>query len=84
MRYLFLLAFLTACSSFSDTHCIAKKGDVDNDGKVTAADASLVFDAANGFTSFNYCQAKSADFNNNSKVDADDAKLIFNYFMDQP
>ncbi len=51
-------------------------GDVDNDGKVSAADARLALRASVGLEKFTEIQTKTADADKDGKVSAADARLI--------
>lgn len=51
-------------------------GDIDNDGKISAADARLALRASVGLEKLTDTQSKSADVNNDGKVTAADARTI--------
>lgn len=53
-----------------------KKGDVDGDGKITAADARKALRAASQLETLTAEQKKAADVNNDGKVNAADARKI--------
>lgn len=62
-----------------------KLGDIDNDGKITAADASEVLAAyarasAIADTGLTSLERKAADVNSDGRVDAIDAALILKYY----
>lgn len=52
------------------------KGDVDGDGKITAADARKALRAASQLETLTETQKKAADVNNDGKVTAADARTI--------
>lgn len=54
-----------------------RKGDVDNDGNINSADATLTYAIANGKLAATDTQKKAADVNNDGKVDSVDATLIY-------
>ncbi len=54
-------------------------GDVNQDGKVTAADARLTLRYASKLETFSNAQIKAADANADGKVTATDARLILRY-----
>jgi hypothetical protein len=51
-------------------------GDVNSDGKVTAADARLVLRASAGIDKLTEAQQKNADADSNGKITAADARII--------
>ncbi len=51
-------------------------GDVDQDGKITAADAMLVLRQNAGYTTLTAIQQRLADCNGDDKVNSDDARAI--------
>lgn len=53
-----------------------KKGDVNGDGKVTAADARTVLRASSGLEKLSSDEKKAADVNDDGKVTAADARTI--------
>lgn len=57
-------------------HNARRAGDVDGDGKVTAADAQLALRAAAGLENLDADAAKAADVNGDGKVTAEDARTI--------
>ncbi len=61
------------------------KGDINNDGKITAADASIAFSAykknyTSGGTGLSELELYNADFNGDGKVTAEDASGIFSQY----
>lgn len=66
-----LCAVLLCVSSFA-----AVLGDVDNDAKLTAADARLVLRQAVGLEHFNDTQKTAADVDFDKKITASDARLV--------
>ncbi len=56
-----------------------RKGDVDGDGNINSADATLTYAIANGKLAATDTQKKAADVNNDGKVDSVDATLIYAY-----
>lgn len=52
------------------------KGDVDGDGKITAADARLALRAAAKLTTLTKAQLEAADLTNDGRVTAEDARKI--------
>ena len=52
------------------------KGDINGDGKITAADAREALRAAAGLSKLEGIQNEAADYNNDGKVTAADARLI--------
>ena len=57
-------------------------GDVDNDGKITIADATFVLRANAGFVTLTTTQMKSADVNFDGYVNVKDATLIQKYIAE--
>lgn len=62
-----------------------QKGDINNDGKITAADASIAFSAykknyTSGGTGLSELELYNADFNGDGKVTAEDASEIFSQY----
>ena len=57
----------------------AQKGDVDGDGCVNSADATLTYAIANGKLAATDTQREVADVNNDGKVDSSDGSLIYAY-----
>lgn len=53
-----------------------KKGDIDGNGKITAADARLVLRASVGLEKFSTAQTTAGDIDKNKKITAADARLI--------
>ncbi len=51
-------------------------GDINNDGKITAADARLALRASVGLEKFNETEALAADIDKNKKITAADARMI--------
>lgn len=66
--------FFTFCFSAFSSNLLA--GDVDSDGKVTAADARLVLRVSAQLDSFTDEQTLLADVDFNSKITAADARLV--------
>ena len=61
------------------------KGDINDDGKITAADASMAFSAykknyTSGGTGLSELELYNADFNGDGKVTAEDASGILSYY----
>jgi len=54
-------------------------GDVNNDGKITAEDASLVLKAVVGLVTLNETQKQAADVTSDGNVTALDAATILQY-----
>lgn len=52
------------------------KGDINGDGKITAADAREALRASAGLTKLSEIEKDAADYNNDGKVSAADARLI--------
>lgn len=57
-------------------------GDVNGDGEVTAADATLVLRNVVGLVDFNQSQIATADVSDDGKVTAADATLILRYIVE--
>ena len=51
-------------------------GDVNNDGKITAADARLVLRFSAGLQKYTASQRKKADVNGDGRITAADARLV--------
>lgn len=62
-----------------DTDSSPKKGDVDLNGKITAADARLALRKSAKLQNLSQVQMKNADVNGDSVVSATDARLILRY-----
>ncbi len=58
-----------------------KKGDVNNNGKIDAADYLMVMDTILGKYSMSDQQKKAADVNGNGKIDAADYLMIMDYIL---
>ena len=58
-----------------------KKGDVNNNGKIDAADYLMVMDTILGKYSMSDHQKKAADVNGNGKIDAADYLMIMDYIL---
>ena len=58
-----------------------KKGDVNNNGKIDAADYLMVMDTILGKYSMSDQQKKAADLNGNGKIDAADYLMIMDYIL---
>lgn len=58
-----------------------KKGDVNNDGKITASDYVLIKNQIMGTTSLDDNARKAADVNGDEKITATDYVMIKNYIM---
>lgn len=56
-------------------------GDVDGDGEVTAADASMILRYTQGLTALTDAQKEAADVNGDGVVDAKDAEMILMYLV---
>lgn len=59
-----------------DTVSPRDKGDINGDGKITAADAREALRAAAGLSELSDIQKNAADYNDDGKVSAADARLI--------
>lgn len=53
-----------------------RKGDIDNDGRISASDARLTLRASVGLEKFNIELTKKADVDKDNKISASDARLI--------
>lgn len=62
--------------SLSPAGISAVRGDMDNDGKITASDARIVLRASVGLENLSEEQAKTADYDYNGKITAADARLV--------
>ena len=58
-----------------------KKGDVNNDGKITASDYVLIKNQIMGTTSLDDNAKKAADVNGDGKITASDYVMVKNYIM---
>lgn len=59
---------------FNRSYISFLKGDVDSDGKVTAADARMILRAAAQLETFDASQRENADMNNDGEITAADAR----------
>lgn len=62
------------CNFVKDSYY--SKGDIDNDGKISASDARLTLRASVGLEKFNIELTKKADVDKDNKISAADARLI--------
>ena len=60
----------------ADTETPREKGDINGDGKITAADARSALRAAAGLSELDETERYAADYNSDNKVTAADARLI--------
>lgn len=70
MRHLLLILALAGCASATGNDCTRAVGDVDGDGTVAPADASLTLDA------------ESADWDGDGEVTPEDAEGIFAFWLE--
>lgn len=61
---------------FNRSYVSFLKGDVDSDGKITAADARTILRASAGLENLSAAQKKTADVNNDGKITAADAREV--------
>ncbi len=80
------LAFALLCVFPAGQAIAAAKGDVDGNGKVTAADARLALRASVGLESFAVGSVKysAADYNGDGKITAEDARAILRVSVGLP
>ena len=71
-----ILAVVMIASVAITSFAASKKGDVNSDGRITAADARLVLRYAAKIENFSDEQKKNADVNGDNKVTAADARKI--------
>lgn len=81
-----ILALTMVCVFPAATAFAAAKGDVDGNGKVTAADARLALRASVGLESFAVGSVKytAADYNSDGKITAEDARAILRVSVGLP
>lgn len=65
----------------SDNKPVLKKGDVNNDGKVTSVDYLMIKDSIMGKLKLSNTQKQSADVNKDNKVSSIDYLMIKDYIM---
>lgn len=75
-KFISLVLVVVMVFSLSMVAFAAKLGDVNEDGKVSAADALMVLQAAAGSRTLSAAQQKKADCNKDGKVSAVDARKI--------
>ena len=74
--------YITGSGTDDDSSQITyKKGDVNNNGKIDAADYLMVMDTILGKYSMSDQQKKAADVNGNGKIDAADYLMIMDYIL---
>ncbi len=71
-----ILALAAVFSTVFACFAAGAKGDVDDDGAVTAADARLVLRYAVGLDPFTRAQLEKADMNADKSIDASDARRV--------